>query len=331
MHFAAAALPLALTLSVACAAGAAVLPPAQQRVRRSLWDDVLAGSTAPALLPGVISTILGQHGELSFPTGVALDRSLDDATLLTTDYGNNRVLRGLNGVVIAGSNDNGDKFGFGTYCGDGGPATSACLAAPYSAAYDAAGNVVICDTGNNRTRRLNVTTGIITTIAGDGLATSKGIAVNPRTGDIVIADTATQTIKVLSAATGSLTIVAGTAGVSGYSGDAAVGDVLVAQPVSVAIEADDSIVFSDNGNSRIRRIDNATGKVSTIVGTGVKGFNGDGEGGFFTRLFRKQGRSPSSKGGHTHTDSLFEVVFNLTPSHLHLSPRVHRVIAFLLS
>ena len=66
-------------------------------------------------------------------------------------------------VRIAGTGESG-------FTGDGGQATSAKLNAPFASAVDSHGNVFIADTGNNRIRRIDATTKVITTIAGDGTA-----------------------------------------------------------------------------------------------------------------------------------------------------------------
>ena len=82
------------------------------------------------------------------------------------------------------------------YSGDGGPATAASLSSPFDVAVDAAGNLFIADYGNSRIRRVDASTGTITTVAGNGccfggdggLATSAllnspyGVAVDAATG-----------------------------------------------------------------------------------------------------------------------------------------------------
>ncbi len=118
------------------------------------------------------------------------------------------------------------------YSGDGGAATAAGLYYPYGVAVDAAGNLYIADTVDNRIRKVSASTGIITTVAGNGspgysgdggAATAAelyypyGVAVDAA-GNLYIADTGNNRIRKVSASTGIITTVAGN-GTAGYSGD----------------------------------------------------------------------------------------------------------------
>jgi uncharacterized repeat protein (TIGR01451 family) len=100
---------------------------------------------------------------LNTPRGVALDAS---GRLYIADTDNSRVRRvDTAGVIttVAGT-------GLAGFAGDGGAATGAVLNRPTCLFVEPAGTVLICDTANNRVRRYNAATGVITTIAGDGLA-----------------------------------------------------------------------------------------------------------------------------------------------------------------
>jgi trimeric autotransporter adhesin len=103
---------------------------------------------------------------LAFPLGVAVDGS---GNLFIADYGNNRIRKvTANGVIgtVAGT-------GVMSFSGDGGPAASAELALPTTLAVDAAGNLFIADTVNNRVRKVS-TNGVISTFAGNGQTTYPG-------------------------------------------------------------------------------------------------------------------------------------------------------------
>ena len=108
------------------------------------------------------------------------------------------------------------------YSGDGGPATAASLAIPVGLAVDAAGDLFVTDI-DNRVRRVDDATGVITTVAGNGTrAASAATAVRPpppigyphglavdAAGDLFIADSATSHVRRVDHATGVITTVAG--------------------------------------------------------------------------------------------------------------------------
>src|SRR6185312_13000298 len=109
------------------------------------------------------------------------------------------------------------------YSGDGAAATAAALDSPAGLAVDTAGNVYLADTHNDRIRRIDAATGIITTIAGSGafgysgdnaaatgakLALPHGITLDAA-GNVYIVDTRNQRIRRIDAATGQITAVAG--------------------------------------------------------------------------------------------------------------------------
>ncbi len=120
---------------------------------------------------GVISTIAGNGtpgfsgdggpavaAQLNAPIGIAVDSA---GNLFIADSGNNRIRKVEPGGMIHTVAGNGTS-GFG---GDGGPAASAPLKSPAAVALDAAGNIYIADSGNNRVRQIT-TDGLIHSIAG---------------------------------------------------------------------------------------------------------------------------------------------------------------------
>jgi sugar lactone lactonase YvrE len=179
--------------------------------------------------------------------------------------------------------------GLGTqgFSGDGGQATSAQLNYPAGGAVDAQGNLYIADNTNDRIRKVSPA-GVITTVAGDGIAgyggdggqaTSArldfpdGVAVDPH-GDLFIADTLNNRVREVSPS-GVITTVAGN-GIAGYSGDG--GQATSAEldnPTGVAVGPEGVLYIADEANERVREV-HANGLITTVAGTGVIGFSGDG-------------------------------------------------------
>jgi large repetitive protein len=177
------------------------------------------------------------------------------------------------------------------YRGDGGLATVSPLFLPMGGATDAAGDLYLSDSNNQRVRFVNAATGMISTIAGDGTAGFAGDG-GPATsaqldtpadvkldgaGNYYIADSANHVIRMVNAATGIIWTVAGMGGQSGYSGDG--GPATQAQlnsPSSIAFDGDHLLYISDTGNSAIRKVDLTTGIITTVAGAGTAGFSGDG-------------------------------------------------------
>ena len=197
-----------------------------------------------------------------------------------------------------------------SFSGDGGLATNASLAFPSSVAVDAAGNVFIADTFNERIRRVDAATGIITTVAGNGTAgyggdgsaatganlnDPIGVAVDS-VGNVFIADTFNQRIRRVDAATGFISTVAGN-GTFGFNGDGGLAtDAWMRDPVGVALDSAGNLFITDQNNQRIRRVDAATGTMSTVAGSGTFGFGGDGGLATNASLSRPTGAALDSAG-----------------------------------
>lgn len=176
------------------------------------------------------------------------------------------------------------------FSGDGGPAASAILNNPKGIVIDATGNLFIADDGNNRVRRIDAATGIITTVVGIGSAGFSGDggpAVNAElvgptdvafdtSGNLLIADSNNKRIRSVDAATGIITTVAGDGGV-GFSGDGGPAtSASIGIPFGITVDADGNFFIAEVSSNRIRRVDAATGVISTVAGDGSSGFSGDG-------------------------------------------------------
>ena len=156
--------------------------------------------------------------------------------------------------------------GVAGYSGDGGLATAAKLYYPWHVAVDASGNLYIADRFCYCIRMVTKSTGVITTVAGNGIggyngdgiqATSAqlynplGVAVDA-SGNLYIADAWNYRIRMVTKSTGVITTVAGT-GVAGYNGDgvqATSAD--LNNPLGVAVDASGNIYIADSDNHRIR-------------------------------------------------------------------------------
>ena len=133
-------------------------------------------------------------------------------------------------------------------------------------------------------------TGLITTIAGTGVAGTAGVggpAVNAQIGsgtgicidpldNLYIADASNNRVVRIDGSSGVLTLVAGS-GQSGYNGDGIPAtQASLSSPRAVALDASGNLYIADTGNYRIRRVDAVTGVITSIAGTGVNGFGNDG-------------------------------------------------------
>jgi sugar lactone lactonase YvrE len=167
------------------------------------------------------------------------------------------------------------------YVGDGGPARSARLGYPQGLAVDAGGNVYVADSQQNRVRRIDAQTGIIRTVGGDGRAafdgdggpgrraalnSPSGVCVD-RSGVLYVADTGNNRIRKI--ADGIITTVAGD-GVPSLGGDG--GPAAAAHlrgPTGLAIGAEGDLYVVDAGNRSLRRIDRATGTITTVIASSL--------------------------------------------------------------
>jgi len=207
--------------------------------------------------------------------------------------------------------------GAGAYAGDGGAATNASLNYPAGAALDAADNLYIADTDNNRIRKVD-TKGAITTVAGNGsgvFAGDGGAATNASlnnpygvtmdaAGNLYIADTYNQRIRKVDI-NGNITTVAGN-GASGYSGDGGTAtSASLSYPTGVALDAAGNLYIADNNNNRIREV-GLNGIIRTVAGNGSAIYAGDGGGATSASLANPSGVALDAFGDLYIADSLNE-------------------------
>lgn len=177
------------------------------------------------------------------------------------------------------------------YSGDGGPATKAKLNQPFDVALDRAGNVYFSDTFNHRIRKVDVKTGVITTVAGNGkkgfggdgsnatdamLNEPYGVALDA-VGNLFIVDRLNFCIRRVDAKTGIITTVVGTGGKSGYGGDGGKAtEALLVEPNGICLDGKGKLFVADVAGHRVRVVDLERGTIDTLVGTGKGASTGDG-------------------------------------------------------
>lgn len=178
------------------------------------------------------------------------------------------------------------------FSGDGGPAVKAQFRQPHSIQFDKLGRLVVCDIMNQRVRRIDLTTGVITTMAGTGeksptpegadfapttpLNGPRAIDFDPRGNLYLVLREGNKVLRV-DAKTNKISLLAGT-GVKGWTGDG--GPAVKADlngPKGVAWSRDGGVYIADTESHTIRRIDTKTGVITTVLGNGKRGDGGDGD------------------------------------------------------
>jgi len=262
--------------------------------------EVDSGRTRCMDLNSRLLTTVAGNGEKSYSGdgGLAIDASFSAPHEIRFDSQGNlyvvsrdshtvRRIDKLSGRVstVAGNGEAG-------FSGDGGAASAAQLRQPHSIAFDARGDLLICDIGNSRLRRIDMRSGIISTLSGTGerVATpdSGPITGTPLLGPRSIdTDTAGNAYLVLregnavfrlDIAGNRLQRIAGT-GERGYGGDGGAAiDATFNGPKGIAYsEQDHSLYIVDTENHVIRRMSLNTGIVDTVLGSSERGDGPDGD------------------------------------------------------
>jgi len=155
---------------------------------------------------------------------------------------------------------------------------------------DTAGNIYFADAGNQRIRRIDGITGIITTIIGTGsnyysgdggpgtaarISTPRDVATD-KSGNLYIADGGNDVVRKYVMATGIITTMVGT-GVIGNTGDG--GPASAAKlnvPSRITFDGTNNLYIADGNNNKIRKVNLSTGIITTAIFSGTSGNSGDG-------------------------------------------------------
>jgi sugar lactone lactonase YvrE len=258
--------------------------------------------------------------QLNLPASVFLDSS---SNLLISDTGNQRVR-----IVTAG---NISTLAGGGTGGDGGVATSATFADPYNVAEDSAGNLYIADTANNRIRKVDAVTKLVSTVAGNGnngytgdggLATSAtlnapaAVAVDS-SNNIFIADTGNMVIRKVTAATSIISTVAGNGlaclpppATCGDGGPATSGN--LSTPLAIALDTAGDLLISDYTAQYVRIVSAASQKITAVTGIGLVGFSGNGGPAKAAKVNHPLGVAFDATGNVYFSDSQNNVIRSVT-------------------
>ena len=237
---------------------------------------------------GRISTVAGRHFGNDGP---ATDASLYEPYGVTVDADGNVYAVEWTGYHVRKIDTSGQISalignGLPVYSGDGGQASDAAITNSMAVAVDALGQVYI--SGGGRVRRIDVN-GIVTTVAGGGNSEEDGVlAINSKlngsifgmcldsAGNLFLGEYGAHRVRKVDAQTGIISTVAGT-GSSGFEGDGGPAtDAKLNRPWGLSVNAAGDLFIAEYSNNRIRRVDGATGLISTVAGNGERGYNEDG-------------------------------------------------------
>jgi len=208
-----------------------------------------------------------------------------DGTVYLADTWNNRIrtYSPKTGKIeaFAGTGEKG-------YSGDGGPAAKAKFGGIYSVAFDAAGkNIVLADLDNRRVRKIELSSGIVTTVAGngekdipaDGAVAAKAPLIDPRAacfdskGNVYVLERSGNSLRVVSP-DGKIRTVAGTGKVGATGDDGEAIKATLNGPKHLCADKEDNIIIADTENHLVRKYLVKEGKIVRIAGSGKKGTAG---------------------------------------------------------
>ena len=222
---------------------------------------------------------------LNFPSAVAV---AEDGTVYIADTWNHRIRRvdPCTGVIstIAGT-------GQAKFYGDNGPAVKAALNEPVALILDGPDCLYIADQSNNRIRKLEVPSGVITTVVGTGesgyngdgapgpetaLAGPSGLALDQE-GNLYIADTFNGRIRKWDRRAGTVETEAGGTGAFQFTPGENESSPNLSRPYAIALHPDGRLFITDSDNHLIRVWNLQKREMSLLAGNGTPAYSGDGK------------------------------------------------------
>ena len=252
---------------------AALLPLVPARARAAPSVSVLIGSGAPGR----------SDTQVSNPYGIAFG---PDGALYFCDLDNQRIRR-LDPATrrtrdIAGSGERG-------YSGDGGPATAGALNMPHEIAFDRRGHLYIAERDSHVVRKVDASTGGLSTVAGTGTAGFSGdggpaaraalrqphsVAIAPD-GRLLICDVGNHRLRAVDLGAGTIQTIGGTGERRPTPDGATLAEAPLDGPRAVAVADDGAIYLALREGNAVHRI-TPRGTIHHLAGTGAQGFTGDG-------------------------------------------------------
>jgi sugar lactone lactonase YvrE len=221
----------------------------------------------------------GTSASFNQPYGIATDTA---GNIYVADTNNNTIRQITNGGVVSTV-----AGGVGSWGSTDATGTAARFANPYALTADNSGNLYVADTGNHTVRKVEISTGVVTTLAGtagsmgstDGTGASAlfrqpyGIAFDSHSGNIFLADTYNHAIRQITSS-GVVSTLAGTSGTQG-STDGTGTAALFRYPRGIVPDGLGNLYVADTNNHTVRKIVIATQVVTTVLGTSTSiGFAG---------------------------------------------------------
>ena len=257
--------------------------------RRDLLQALLVALLPARAIAASVATVIGDGSpgysdrQINNPYGVIVRNN----ALYFCDLDNQRIRRlDLNTrqtMTLAGNGQRG-------YAGDRGPATAGSLNMPHEIAFDRDGHLYIAERDNHVVRKVDATTGTLSTIAGTGVAGFGGdggsatraqlrsphsIAMGPD-GRLMICDIGNHRIRAVDLSSGLLDTYGGTGERLPTPDGGPVKGTPLNGPRTMVVDTDGTIYLALREGNAICRIDQRTQTVHHVAGTGVQGYAGDG-------------------------------------------------------